>query len=117
MVASDGITLAFCSDRKKSFWYDVCISTENNETRCLVGNKSRYNRYPAFFPDGDRILFLAGTEFNAGSRPVFSLWEVSLSGATKEIATSDLFTNPTRWLSAERAEPSDEPKRKRRLGS
>jgi Tol biopolymer transport system component len=107
MVASDGVTLAFCSDRERSFWYDVCVSTDDTESRCLVGTKSRYNRYPDFFPDGNRILFLAGMEFNAGSRPVYSLWEVSLSGPTKEIATSDLFTNPTLWLAKEGAEPSD----------
>src|SRR5690606_32585449 len=56
-----------------------------------------YNRYPDFFPDGDRILFLAGMDWNAGSRPIYSLWEVSLAGATTEIASSDLFTNPANW--------------------
>lgn len=97
MVAPDGTTLAFCSDRKRSFWYDVCVETDAAELTGLVGAESRYNRYPD--PDGQRILFLAGTKFNSGNRPIYSLWEVSLSGKTKELATSDLFTNPTNWLS------------------
>ena len=114
MIASDGVTLAFCSDRERSFWYDVCVSTDDSETKCLVGSKSRYNRYPDFLPDGNHILFLAGTDFNFGSRPIYSLWEVSLTGQTKEIATSDLFTNPTDWLPGIRAEPSDAPERRSR---
>ncbi len=105
MVASDGVTLAYCSDRQRPFWYDVCVATDGGEVQCLVGSKSRYNRYPDFFPDDNRILFLAGTEFNAGSRAIYSLWEVSLTGKTNEIASSDLFTNPTRWLAENKAEP------------
>ena len=103
ILAPDGVTLAYCSDRQQPFWYDVCISNGDDKPRCLVGTKSRYNSYPAFFPDGDRILFLAGTEVNAGSRPIYALWEVTNAGTTKEIATSDLFTNPAHWLPAKSA--------------
>lgn len=110
IVGPDGKVMAFCSDRSKPFWYDVCKMTGDAEVECLVGSKSRYNRYPDFFPDGQRIIFLAGTEFNAGNRPIFSLWEVSLDGQTQELATSDLFSNPTNWLPSKRAEQPDEPK-------
>jgi TolB protein len=110
MLAPDEVTLAFCSDRQRSFWYDVCISRIQSETKCLVGNKSRYNRYPDFFPDGSRIVFLAGTEFNAGSRAIYSLWEVSTDGQTNELASSELFTDPANWVSGQRAELSNEPK-------
>lgn len=109
MVAPDGTTIAYCSDRTEPFWYDVCVQSDNAECACLVGSKSRYNRYPDFFPDGQRIIFLAGTDFNASNRPIYSLWEVSLSGETRELATSDLFTEPTNWLSPPRAEPADAP--------
>jgi len=106
MVGPDGNTMAFCSDRNRPFWYDVCRMTGDAEVTCLVGAKSRYNRYPDFSPDGQRIIFLAGTDFNAGNRPIYSLWEVSVNGQAKELASSDLFTNPTNWLPLERAEPS-----------
>lgn len=109
MIGPDGNTLAFCSDRNRPFWYDVCRMTGDAEVACLVGAKARYNRYPDFFPDGQRIIFLAGTDFNAGNRPIYSLWEVSMNGQTKELASSDLFTNPTNWLLLERAEPSRAP--------
>lgn len=105
MLAQDGVTLAFCSDRQRSFWYDVCVSQIDNDPKCLVGDKSRYNRYPDFFPDGKRIVFLAGTTFNAGNRPIYSLWEVSTDGKTKELASSGLFTDPASWMRARRAEP------------
>jgi TolB protein len=101
MVGPDGKVLAFCSDRTKPFWYDVCIQRGDTKLKCLVGSKSRYNRYPDFFPDGQRLVFLAGTDFHAG-RAIYSLWEVSLTGQTKELATSDLFTNPTNWLAPKR---------------
>ena len=109
MISPDGKAMAYCSDRTEQFWYDVCIETGDAESKCLLGSKSRYNRYPDFFPDGQRIVFLAGTDFKAGNRPIYSLWEVSLSGQTSELATSDLFTNPTLWLARKRAEPSDAP--------
>ena len=110
MVAADGITLAFCSDRERPFYYDVCVSTRDSETKCLVGSRARYNRYPDFFPDGNHIVFLAGTAFNAGSRPIYSLWRISLTGASKEIASSDLFTNPTSWVPHDGVEQSDQAK-------
>ncbi len=99
MVSPDGTSMAFTSDREKPFWYDVCVATGNDHVTCLVGMRSRYNRYPDFFPDGQRLIFLAGTRFNGGARPIYSLWEVSLTGQTREIASSDLFTHPERWLS------------------
>jgi Tol biopolymer transport system component len=108
MVAADGVTLAFCSDRERPYSYDVCASADESECKCLVGAESRHNRYPDFFPDGKRLVFLAATDFNAYSRPIYSLWEVSLTGETKEIATSDLFTNPTQWLPGQIAKQQDE---------
>ncbi|MHC2065921.1 hypothetical protein ACYFX5_00475 [Bremerella sp. T1] len=105
MVSPDEKATVFCSDRTKPFWYDVCIKTDDSESKCLVGSKSRSNRYPDFFPDGKRIVFLAGTDVNAGNRSIYSLWEVSLTGQSKELASSDLFTNPTNWLGPEKAEP------------
>ncbi|MGN6544997.1 MAG: hypothetical protein ACTHK7_08100, partial [Aureliella sp.] len=110
MLAADGVTLAFCSDRKRSFWYDVCVTGADQEPKCLVGDESRYNRYPDFFPEGDRILFMAGTEFSAGNRPVYSLWEVSLDGQTQEIAPSDLFTHPMRWVAEQKVPSNAQPK-------
>ncbi len=107
MLAPDGTTLTFCSDRTKPFFYDVCVKPADGPAKGLVGTKSRYNRLPDFFPDGKRIVFLAGTQFNAGNRALYSLWEVTLSGQTREIASSDLFTRPTIWSPPKPAEPTD----------
>lgn len=104
IVGPDGVTIAFCSDRDRPFWYDLCVCTPN-ETRRLVGSKSRYNRYPDFFPDGSRLSFLAGTTFDDRNRPIFSLWQVSLkTGRISELASSTLFTNPSEWLRTPRGE-------------
>ena len=59
---------------------------------------SRYNQQPVFLPDGKSILFLAGTERNASSRYIFSLWKVELDGSKPiRIAESKLFTDPLHW--------------------
>ncbi|MCA9029945.1 MAG: PD40 domain-containing protein [Planctomycetaceae bacterium] len=110
MISPDGKTLTYCSDRSIPFLYDVCVETGEGESTGLVGTKSGYNRYPDFFPDGQRLVFLAGNKFNSGNRPIYSLWEVSLSGETKELATSDLFTNPTNWLTPKGSRQSAAPK-------
>ena len=112
MISLDQKSIVYTSDRKKSFWYDVCVEKGDNNPKCLVGLESRYNCYPDFFPDGNRIIFLAGTKFNRGSRPIYSLWDVTLEGQTTEIASDDLFTNPGTWLSrqgtAQYVEPNPE---------
>ena len=97
MISSDESTMVFASDRTRSFWYDVCLSTDGNKATGLVGKKSRYNRYPDFAPDGERIIFMAGTKFGNGNRPIFSLWEVSATGNSREIASDQLFTDPANY--------------------
>jgi Tol biopolymer transport system component len=97
MISPDESTMVFASDRTRAFWYDVCISTDGNNATGLVGAKSRYNRYPDFAPDGERIIFMAGTKFGNGNRPIFSLWEVSTTGNAREIATDQLFTDPLNY--------------------
>jgi Tol biopolymer transport system component len=60
---------------------------------------SRYIQRPVFTPDGKRILFLAATEWNSNSRPIFSLWSVGTDGKNpKQIAPSVLFTDPLNYL-------------------
>ena len=97
MISPDESTMVFASDRMRAFWYDVCISTDGNNATGLVGEKSRYNRYPDFTPDGERVIFMAGTNFGNGNRPIFSLWEVSKTGNAREIATDQLFTDPLNY--------------------
>ncbi len=107
-VSDDGKRMVFTSDRKRRSWYDICVQDEAGDTRCLVGNKSRYNRFPDFFPDGKRIIFLAGNQFNLHGRAVYSLWTVEFDGTVTELADSSLFTNPENWISERTAEPPDE---------
>ena len=94
MISPDESKITFTSDRTRAFWYDVCVSVDGKKANGLVGRKSRYNRYPDFSPDGERIIFMAGTKFGTGNRPIFSLWEVSASGKSREIASDKLFTDP-----------------------
>ena len=97
MISPDESTMVFTSDRTRAFWYDVCLSTDGNKATGLVGKKSRYNRYPDFAPDGERIIFVARTKFGNGNRPIFSLWEVSTTGNSREIASDQLFTDPANY--------------------
>ena len=97
MVSPDETKIVFTSDRTRAFWYDVCLCSDGKKPTGLVGSKSRFNRYPDFSPDGKRILFLAGTKFGNGNRPIFSLWEVSVGGASREIASDELFTDPLNY--------------------
>lgn len=109
MLSSDEKLTVFTSDRQKAFWYDVCVMSGENEPRGLVGMQSRYNRYPDFFPDANRIIFLSGNQFNGGNRPVYSLWEVSLTGQASELAPHTLFTYPEQWLNKDAAERQHAP--------
>jgi len=99
-LSPDGKQIAFISDRADPFQYDVLtMSPDGTDTRPLgVTRISRYNQTPVFLPDGKSILFLAGTEWNAHSRPIFSLWQVKVdASAQRRIAGSGLFTDPMHW--------------------
>jgi len=99
-VSKDGKTVAFISDRVESFSYDSFIMDRDgtNPRPLGVTGASHYNQNPAFMPNGKSLLFLAGTESNAGNRPIYSLWRVDIDGKNpKQIADSGLFTNPIPW--------------------
>ena len=80
--------------------YDLYVMTLAGSDQRPLGmtTVSPYNQHPVFLPDGKSILFLAGTERNASSRYIFSLWKVGLDGSKpSRIAESKLFTNPLHW--------------------
>lgn len=98
-VSVDG-SVAFISDRLTPFQYDVLIMSRDGQSIHSLGvtQVSRYNQQPAFLPDGRSLLFLAGREKNAGSRPIFSLWQVDVDGNNPRcLAGSGLFTRPKSW--------------------
>lgn len=100
----------FISDRNAPFQYDVVFTGLDGHEKALgVTAVSRYNKNPVLTNDG-RILFLAGTAWNSGSRPIFSLWSVKTDGtSSRQLAGSDLFTDPQRWALRQNAtEQSDE---------
>lgn len=99
-VSRDGRLVAFISDRTEPFAYDVCVAgTDGSNARPLgITRIGRYNQQPRFMPDGRSLLYLAGRESNAGSRAIYSLWQVDVDGTNAhEIANSSLFTNPSKW--------------------
>lgn len=111
MLSHDQKQLVFCSDRQKPFRYDIVVTDDSGgNARVLVGPESWHNRFPDFFPDDERVLFLAGTKFNSKSRPIYSLWEASLAGQTRQIAPPELFTDPDRWVKPHGVILSDAPK-------
>jgi hypothetical protein len=63
-----------------------------------VSNVSRYNGNPRFSPKGECVFFLAGTEYNWGSRALYSLWKVGIGGENvSRIANKELFNDPLKW--------------------
>jgi TolB protein len=99
-VSIDGKLITFISDRMAPFKYDLYVMTlAGSDARPLgMTTVSRYNQQPEFLPDGKNIIFLAGTEMNASSRYIFSLWKVGLDGSKpSRIAESGLFTDPLHW--------------------
>jgi TolB protein len=96
----DGKTMVVISDRKSSYKYDLLlIDADFANTKSLNATTvSRYNKNPVFAEDGRRVFFLAGTKWNSGSRPIFSLWSIDVDGTNaREIADSELFTAPMKW--------------------
>jgi Tol biopolymer transport system component len=99
-VSTDGTSIAFISDRKVPYAYDVVImNRDGTKPRSLgITSIANYNQSPRFHPEGKTILFLAGTETNAGSRAIYSLWQVDSDGKNpRRIADSGLFTDPLKW--------------------
>jgi len=96
----DGRQIVFISDRSKSYNYDAWVRGASGVNPHALGvtRISGYNQGPVFTPDGDHVMFLAGTEQNASSRPIFSLWEIDRDGShPRRIADSRLFTDPSHW--------------------
>ena len=98
--SNDYRRLTFVSDREQSYAYDIYVADSDggNAKALKFTDVSRYNRCPTFDADVKGLYVLAGTERNAHSRPIFSLYHVDLSGMSTQIADSELFTNPTRWM-------------------
>ena len=99
-LATDGTRIAFISDKTEPFSYDVCtVKSDGSDWVSLkVTRTSGYNQQPRYLPDGKSVLYLAGTEYNAGNRPIFSLWQVNTDGSkAHQVADSGLFTAPLTW--------------------
>ncbi|MGD9637243.1 MAG: TolB family protein [Pirellulales bacterium] len=97
-LSPNGKDLLVVSDRVEPYQYDlVVISLGDNAIKPLGATSiSHYNRNPRFSPDATKIFFLAGTEWNARSRPVFSLWSIDVDGTNAtQWASSSLLTDPT----------------------
>lgn len=108
-VSADGKSITFISDRNGPYQYDVLFATIGKPDARPLGltGVSRYNQQPVFLPESKGILFLAGTESNASSRPIFSLWKVGLDGSKPvRIAESKLFTDPLHWSDADSTRPA-----------
>lgn len=99
-LSPSGRQVAFISDRITPFRYDICVmDRDGSNLRSLdITNVSTYNQQPTYLPDGKSLLFLAGTETSADSRPLFSLWQVNVDGSqTRMVADESLFIDPSRW--------------------
>lgn len=99
-LSPDGQQIAFLSDKATPFSYDIYImNRDGSNLRSLnVTTVSTYNGQPTYLPDGKSLLFLAGTETDSRSRPIFSLWKVNVDGShAQRIADESLFLQPTRW--------------------
>ena len=111
-ASADGKSISFISDRIEPYHYDVFLTdADKPDARPLgVTTVSRYNDQPNFLPGGEGLLFLSGTESNASSRPIFSLWRVGLDGGKPaRIAESKLFTDPLHWSDAGSTRPALSP--------
>ncbi len=98
-VSRSGNLIAFISDRKEDFAYDVYVGdADGSHVRALgLTQVSRYNQSPVFAPDEKSVYTLAGVERNAQSRPIFSLYRIDFKGKATRIADSSLFTDPKTW--------------------
>jgi len=88
------------SDRGAPYAYDLVVidGKSGDATSLNATSVSRYNQHPVFAPDSRRIFFLAARAYNRQSRPIFSLWSIDVDGKNaKEIAGSQLFTDPMKW--------------------
>jgi Tol biopolymer transport system component len=97
-LSPDGQQFAFVSDRNAPFHYDIFLmNVADHETRPINATRiSQYNQSPAISPTGREVFFLAGREWDASSRPVFSLWCIGADGRNPRcIAPSSLLASST----------------------
>jgi Tol biopolymer transport system component len=95
----DGKLMAVISDRVESYAYDVMLIdvATNKATSLGVTKIATYNSQPKFISNSE-ILYLAGEDSNAGSRPISALRSICTDGTNMtRIADSLLFTNPMRF--------------------
>lgn len=99
-LSRNGRRLVFIADRVEPFFYDLWVANADGTVPRPLGvtGASRYNSQPAFLPDGS-VLFLAGTQWNQHSRPIYELWRANTRGPAlpRKVAGSELFTDPARW--------------------
>jgi Tol biopolymer transport system component len=99
-VSKDRRKIVFISDLKKPYDYDVAIANRNGTSISLLNitRVGHYNDCPVFAHDGRSTYFLGGSETNAGSRAIYSLYQVGVDGRNlRKIADSGLFTDPLKW--------------------
>lgn len=93
MLSRNGKMIAFISDRKIKYEYQVWTSDTNNKQREEITSFRAYKTSPVFKQD-DYILFLSDT--TGHSQP--ELWQVGIDGInSKKVADSELFSNPMKW--------------------
>ncbi len=99
-VSPDGTKLVFISDRKTKYEYDLFVMNldGSNPTPLNLTGISKYNAIPRFSPSGKEVFFLAESEKNANSQPLFSLWAADATGKNPyRIAKKELFNEPLQW--------------------
>lgn len=96
-VSPDGTKVVFISDRRKRYEYDLFIMNldGSNPIPLNLTGISKYNAMPCFSPNGKEVFFLAESEKNANSQPLFSLWTANANGQNPRLVMSkDVFSEP-----------------------
>lgn len=97
-VSLDESGFAYVADRTDAWHFAICVEQEGAAAKAYEIADSHIQTSPVFAPDNQSIYFLRALTANYQSRPIFSLWKLSLAdGQLQEIASDELLTSPENW--------------------
>ncbi|PQO37209.1 hypothetical protein DTL21_04480 [Bremerella cremea] len=97
-LSPDGTRFLYLAGWNLRYKFDISVETSGGKPAIYPIEHSHITRMPDLADDNNTLLFLRQVDSNAGSRPIYALWKLTLAdGKLSEVASDQLFTEPQAW--------------------